>query len=332
MSPGGLPSTVLPAADADAEDRLAAAVRRAPDTRRDAVAQVVADHPRFVAAWAALGDAAGDTIERYAAYRVGYHRGLDAAAGQWLAWIRVRAVGGADERRIPSLPAGLAGDGGCDRGARRGRALRAVLAAARPVRPTYVTQPSIGGAVLCGGRSERFGRDKALVDIDGQPMAEHVARVVESAGCSPVVFVGGVGERLGPASGRPFIADSWPGEGPLGAVVDVLQWFRRRNVDGVVVAACDLPKLSVDAVRAVASERGAAVALRRAAASGVGPLADLGGRRRRAVVHIGGALTARGARGARRSTRHGADRSAAQRQSSGGSCRLVARWISGWGA
>jgi Protein of unknown function (DUF3151) len=78
MSPGGLPSTVLPAADPLAEARLAEALAREPAVRRDAVAAVVAAFPRFVAAWAALGDSAGDTVERYAAYRVGYHRGLDA--------------------------------------------------------------------------------------------------------------------------------------------------------------------------------------------------------------------------------------------------------------
>jgi hypothetical protein len=78
MTPGGLPSTVLPAADPLAESRLTDAERAAPGTRRDAVATVVAAYPRFLAAWAALGDAATDPVERYAAYRVGYHRGLDA--------------------------------------------------------------------------------------------------------------------------------------------------------------------------------------------------------------------------------------------------------------
>jgi hypothetical protein len=78
MSPGGLPSTVLPAADPRDEQRLAEAVRRDGAARRDAVASVVAAYPRFLAAWAALGDAGRDSIERYAAYRVGYHRGLDA--------------------------------------------------------------------------------------------------------------------------------------------------------------------------------------------------------------------------------------------------------------
>ncbi|MEM8923752.1 MAG: DUF3151 family protein [Actinomycetota bacterium] len=45
--------------------------------RRDAVSAVVARWPQFLAAWASLGDLARDDVEAYAAYRVGYHRGLD---------------------------------------------------------------------------------------------------------------------------------------------------------------------------------------------------------------------------------------------------------------
>jgi hypothetical protein len=77
MSPG-LPSTVLPEADPQARRALAEAVALEGDERRRAVVAVVASHPRFLEAWAALGDAGRDDIERYAAYRVGYHRGLDA--------------------------------------------------------------------------------------------------------------------------------------------------------------------------------------------------------------------------------------------------------------
>ena len=39
---------------------------------------MAARHPRFLDAWAELGDVGRDDIERYAYYRVGYHRGLDA--------------------------------------------------------------------------------------------------------------------------------------------------------------------------------------------------------------------------------------------------------------
>lgn len=72
----GLPSTVLPEADPELRHELRRAL--AADRPREAVARLVAAHPRSLDAWAALGDLGRDTIERYAAYRVGYHRGLDA--------------------------------------------------------------------------------------------------------------------------------------------------------------------------------------------------------------------------------------------------------------
>ena len=73
----GLPTTVLPAPDAADAERLAAALAGPTEHRRGAVADAVAASPRFLAGWAALGDLGRDTMERYAAYRVGYHRGLD---------------------------------------------------------------------------------------------------------------------------------------------------------------------------------------------------------------------------------------------------------------
>lgn len=74
----GIPTTVLPPPDDESDARLAAAMELAEGERRAAVADVVATSPRFLAGWAELGDLGRDTIERYAAYRVGYHRGLDA--------------------------------------------------------------------------------------------------------------------------------------------------------------------------------------------------------------------------------------------------------------
>lgn len=73
----GLPTTVLPAVDAALAGRLADALERPLGQRRSAVAAVVASAPRFLDGWAELGDLGRDAIERYAAYRVGYHRGLD---------------------------------------------------------------------------------------------------------------------------------------------------------------------------------------------------------------------------------------------------------------
>lgn len=77
FSPSGPPETVIDAEPAEARAALAEALAEDESNRRDAVAGVVARWPRSLDAWARLGDLGRDTIESYAAYRVGYHRGLD---------------------------------------------------------------------------------------------------------------------------------------------------------------------------------------------------------------------------------------------------------------
>lgn len=74
----GLPNTVLPAPSSVDADRLSRALSTPLEGRRAVVAEVVASSPRLLDGWAELGDLGRDTIESYAAYRVGYHRGLDA--------------------------------------------------------------------------------------------------------------------------------------------------------------------------------------------------------------------------------------------------------------
>jgi len=78
LSGMGPPDVVLPVVDPTMQAALDGALAAPARDRRDAVARVVANYPRYLAAWAALGDVARDAIESYMAYRVGYHRGLDA--------------------------------------------------------------------------------------------------------------------------------------------------------------------------------------------------------------------------------------------------------------
>jgi molybdenum cofactor guanylyltransferase len=117
------------------------------------------------------------------------------------------------------------------------------------------------GAVLTGGHSRRMGTDKALLDIDGVPMAERVAAAVAAGGCAPVAFVGGDEAALR-AHSRRWIPDRWPGEGPLGGVLTALL-----ELDSdVLVTACDLIDLdaaTVAAVLAAADATGADVAVAR---------------------------------------------------------------------
>ena len=74
----GLPETILDVEPPDALRALADALGIADrSARRDAVSLVVARYPRMLDAWAQVGRLGRDPIERYAAHRVGYHRGLD---------------------------------------------------------------------------------------------------------------------------------------------------------------------------------------------------------------------------------------------------------------
>jgi len=73
----GPPETVLDLEPSEALEALDAALGLPADARRAAVADVVASWPTFLDGWARLGEHGRDVMERYAAHRVGYHRGLD---------------------------------------------------------------------------------------------------------------------------------------------------------------------------------------------------------------------------------------------------------------
>jgi len=74
FTPSGPPETIL---DPEPEEAQAALAKAVEAGDREAVAAVVAASPRYLDAWARLGDLGRDAVERYAYYRIGYHRGLD---------------------------------------------------------------------------------------------------------------------------------------------------------------------------------------------------------------------------------------------------------------
>src|SRR3954471_12362402 len=77
LSTPGPPETVLDPEPAEAVTALDAALAGPAAERRDAVAAVVGSWARFLDGWARLGELGRDDVESYAAFRVGYHRGLD---------------------------------------------------------------------------------------------------------------------------------------------------------------------------------------------------------------------------------------------------------------
>jgi molybdopterin-guanine dinucleotide biosynthesis protein A len=98
------------------------------------------------------------------------------------------------------------------------------------------------GVVLTGGSSRRMGRTKALIEVEGVPMASIVAGALADAGCKTVVALGGDPEELSELD-IAVLPDEHPGQGPLGGVISALGTCPR-EVTGALVVACDLPWIS----------------------------------------------------------------------------------------
>jgi len=92
-----------------------------------------------------------------------------------------------------------------------------------------------------------MGRDKALLVVDGRPMARRVADAAMAAGAADVVAVGGDAPALA-GLGLRVVPDLEPGAGPLLAVVAALDAV---PADAVLVAGCDLVAPSPSAMARV---------------------------------------------------------------------------------
>jgi molybdopterin-guanine dinucleotide biosynthesis protein A len=105
-----------------------------------------------------------------------------------------------------------------------------------------------GGIVLGGGRSSRMGRPKAWLAAGGETFLGRTVRVVGGA-CSPVVVVAAAGQEL-PSVPAEVVRDAEPAAGPLEGLLAGLTALAGR-CDIAFVAACDLPGLTPEVVRAV---------------------------------------------------------------------------------
>lgn len=92
--------------------------------------------------------------------------------------------------------------------------------------------------ILVGGRSSRFGSDKALFEIDGRAMVLRVADALRPH----VVTVTLVGHSAEYENlGLPLIPDLVEGAGPLGGIVSALEHAKAPRC---LVVGCDMPLLA----------------------------------------------------------------------------------------
>lgn len=113
----------------------------------------------------------------------------------------------------------------------------------------------IAGLVLAGGRSRRFGSEKAMALLDGRPLIAHVAAALQ-AGCAAVAVnappASGAADwaRAGGLSLLPDPAGA--PDGPLTGVLEGLRWAAAEGFEVLAVAPCDTPRLPADLVARLA--------------------------------------------------------------------------------
>jgi CTP:molybdopterin cytidylyltransferase MocA len=118
--------------------------------------------------------------------------------------------------------------------------------------------------LLAAGQGSRFGRPKALVELDGQTLAERGIGMLRAGGADPVLIVTGAAEvELSPDHrARTVYNDQWR-TGMGSSLRAGLRALPDPDVGAVVVALADQPLVGADAVtRLIAAYRaGASVAV-----------------------------------------------------------------------
>jgi molybdenum cofactor guanylyltransferase len=98
---------------------------------------------------------------------------------------------------------------------------------------------SVTGFILAGGKSARMGTDKALLELAGRPLIEHMLELARSV--CPQVCV--VGEPAKFSRLAPVINDLYAGQGPLAGIHAALT---HSETDLNLILGVDLPFLEAD--------------------------------------------------------------------------------------
>jgi molybdopterin-guanine dinucleotide biosynthesis protein A len=99
------------------------------------------------------------------------------------------------------------------------------------------------GAVLAGGRSTRFGSDKALASVQGVTLIDQVLRSLQPQ-CEEVAVVGRVHDQVLSLADQPR-----GGMGPLGGLAGALRFAAEHGFTHVLSSAVDIPGLPPDLVQ-----------------------------------------------------------------------------------
>ena len=127
---------------------------------------------------------------------------------------------------------------------------------------------AVAGVLLAAGQGSRFGRPKALVELDGQTLAERGVTLLRAGGTDPVLIVTGAAEvELRPEhQARTVYNGEWRtgmGSSLRAALRALTELEAAPEIGAVIVALADQPLVGAEAVgRLIAAYRsGAGVAV-----------------------------------------------------------------------
>ena len=104
------------------------------------------------------------------------------------------------------------------------------------------------GVILAGGRSSRFGSNKAFAELHDKKIIEHVISVMQSV-FDEVVIITNQPEQY-KEFGCKVLKDFIPDLGPVGGIITALRYTDK---DAIFVVACDMPFISADAIKHILS-------------------------------------------------------------------------------
>ncbi len=108
-----------------------------------------------------------------------------------------------------------------------------------------VDRRTVLGAIIAGGKSTRFGSDKALAELHGRRLIDRVADVLAPQ-VAELIVVGRMHDGLASISDQPA-----PAMGPLGGVAAALLEARARGYSAVLTAPCDAYDLPGNLIQAL---------------------------------------------------------------------------------
>jgi molybdopterin-guanine dinucleotide biosynthesis protein A len=108
---------------------------------------------------------------------------------------------------------------------------------------------NFSAVILAGGKSSRMGRDKARLEVAGEPLLARQIRLARESGAAEI-FISGRGEMDYAEFGGHTLPDAFPGAGPLAGIEPAL---RAATSSLLLVLAVDLPAVSAEFLQRLAA-------------------------------------------------------------------------------